>query len=224
MRATPSIPEQCRRCGTCCLKGGPVLHRADLSRIRQGHIPLRDLITICPGEAVHDNVEDRIRHTESDLIKIQPKSGASACLYYNAATRRCTIYDRRPIQCRILKCWDTAAIEAQYGQDHLTRKDLLGEIPGLWDLVDTHMRRCDHHANVRRAKQIHDAAPGWEAAEAALLESMRFDQSLRDLIHAQGRPDPALLPFLLGRPLTQRLAVLRLRLERRAEGYRLVCL
>lgn len=222
--STPDAAEHCRRCGTCCLKGGPVLHRADLALVRQGHLPLRDLMTICPGEPVHDNVRSRIRHTDRDLIKIKSHSGSSACRYYNAVQCACTIYDRRPVQCRALKCWDTAAIEDLYDQDRLSRKDLLGEIPGLWDLVDTHMRRCDHQANVRRAKQIHAAAEGWQAAEQALLESIRFDQSLRDLIHAQGRPDPALLPFLLGRPLIQRLIPLRLKLDRRADGYHLTAL
>jgi hypothetical protein len=179
-------------------------------------------MTICPGEPVHDNVHGRIRHTASDLVKIQPRSGSSACRYYNALQRRCTIYERRPIQCRVLKCWDTKAIEALYDRDPLTRKDLLGEIPGLWDLVATHMRRCDHQENARRAGQIHAGTEGWQRAEAALLESMRFDQSLRDLIQAQGRPDPALLFFLLGRPLIQRLIPLRLKLERQVDGYHLV--
>jgi Fe-S-cluster containining protein len=223
----PSIPdtaEHCRRCGTCCLKGGPVLHRDDLVRVRQGHLPLKDLVTICPGEPVHDNVRGRIRQTDRDLIKIKSQSGSSACRYYNAVKGACTIYNQRPLQCRVLKCWDTNAIEALYDRDPLTRKDLLGDIPGLWDLVDAHRRRCDHQANVRHAELIHAAAEGWQAAEAALLESMRYDQSLRDLIHAQGRPDPALLPFLLGRPLLQRLVPLKLRLVLRADGYRLVSL
>jgi Fe-S-cluster containining protein len=220
----PDTPEHCRRCGTCCLKGGPVLHRADLARVRQGHLPLKDLVTICPGEPVHDNVRGRLRHTTKDLIKVQSGSGSSACRYYDAIHRGCTLYDQRPIQCRVLKCWDTKAIEALYTRGHLSRKDLLGEIPGLWDLVDTHMRKCDHQTNVNLAKQIHAAADGWETAEAALLESMRFDQHLRDLIHAQGRPDPALLPFLFGRPLDQRLIPLRLRLVRQADGYHLTAL
>jgi Fe-S-cluster containining protein len=218
----PDAPEHCRRCGTCCLKSGPVLHRADLSRVRQGHLPLKDLMTICPGEPVHDNVDERIRYADTDLIKIRSRSGSSACRFYDAVRRACTIYDRRPIQCQVLKCWDTATIEALYDQDRLSRKDLLGEIPGVWDLVETHMRRCDHRANVRRAEQIHAGSKGWQAAEAALLESMRYDHSLRDLIQVQGRPDPALLPFLLVRPLIQRLLPLRLKLDRQANGYRLI--
>jgi Fe-S-cluster containining protein len=219
--AIPDTPDHCRRCGTCCLKGGPVLHREDLELVRKGAIPLRDLITICPGEPVHDNVKGRIRQTENDRIKIQPRKGSTTCRYYDSAQRACTIYPRRPIQCRVLKCWEPAPLEALYDQDHLTRKDLLGEIPGLWDLVKTHGRRCDAHDNARRAARYLARSKGWQKAEAELLESLRYDQSLRDLVHAQGRPDPALLPFLLGRPLLQRLAPLRLRLIHSKDRYRL---
>ncbi len=217
----PDTMEHCRRCGTCCLKGGPVLHQEDGELVRQGRIPLRDLVTICPGEPVHDNVRDRIRPTECDLIKIRPRKGDSRCRFYDAVVRACTIYDQRPLQCRVLKCWDPAALAAIYRRDHLSRKDLLGNLPGLWELVDTHMRKCDHRQNTRRAESIRHRKTGWREAEAQLLESLRYDQSLRDLIHAKGRPDPALLPFLLGAPLQQRLAPLELRLILKKGRYRL---
>jgi Fe-S-cluster containining protein len=225
MSTAPPAPDafdHCRRCGTCCLKGGPVLHREDRSRVRRGTIPLKDLVTICPGEPVHDNVTGKIRPAENDHIKIQPRKGSTSCRYYDGVKRACAIYAQRPIQCRVLKCWDPAALAALYHQDHLTRRDLLGEIPGLWDLVKTHGHRCDARENARRAVRLRARSEGWEKAEAALLESLRYDQSLRDLVHAQGRPDPALLPFLLGRPLLQRLTPLKLRLIRTADRYRLV--
>jgi Fe-S-cluster containining protein len=193
----------------------------DLNRVRRGTIPLRDLFTICPGEPIHDNVKGNIRQAANDHIKIQPRKGSYSCRYYDAAQRVCTIYAQRPIQCRVLKCWDPTALEALYHQNHLTRKDLLGDIPGLWDLVDTHGRRCDARENARRAERLRARSEGWPKAEAQLLESLRYDQSLREIIHAQGRPDPALLPFLLGRPLLQRLAPLKLRLIHTAGRHRL---
>ncbi len=218
---TPDAIDHCRRCGTCCLKGGPVLHQEDLELVRKGHIPLRDLITICPGEPVHDNVQGRIRQTENDLIKVQPGKGSNACRYYDSQKRGCSIYTWRPIQCQVLKCWNTTALEALYPQGHLTRKDLLGEIPGLWDLVSTHAEKCDHFETTRRATEFLNRCDGWPRAEAELLESLRYDQSLRDLIHTRGRPDPPLLPFLMGRPLHQRLRPLKLKLIQRKGRYRL---
>lgn len=217
----PDPPDHCRRCGTCCLKGGPVLHQEDLELVRQGHIPLRDLITICPGELVHDNVQDQIRATENDLIKVQPQVGGNGCRYYDASQQGCTIYAQRPIQCRTLKCWDTAALEALYRQNHLTRRDLLGNLPGLWDLVSTHAEKCDHFEITRRAAVFLGHGDGRQKAEAELLECLRYDKSMRDLIHSQGRPDPRLLPFLLGRPLHQRLRPLKLKLVQRKGRYRL---
>jgi hypothetical protein len=135
--------------------------------------------------------------------------------------RGCSIYAQRPIQCRVLKCWDTAALETLYRQGHLTRQDLLGEIPGLWDLVSTHAEKCDHFKTTRRASAFLAQGDRWQRAEAELLESLRYDQSLRDLIHTQGRPDPNLLPFLLGRPLIQRLRPLKLKLIQQKGRYRL---
>lgn len=226
----PDSPDHCRRCGTCCLKGGPILHQEDLELVRKGHIPLRDLVTICPGEPVHDNVQGQIRQTENDLIKVQPAKGSDACCdsnacrYYDPQNRSCSIYARRPIQCRVLKCWDTVALEALYRRDHLTRKDLLGEIPGLWDLVSTHAKKCDHFKTTRRATAFLAQGDHWRRAEAEFLESLRYDQSLRDLIISQGRPDPSLLPFLLGRPLHQRLRALKLRLIQRKGRYCLTSL
>jgi Fe-S-cluster containining protein len=181
-------------------------------------------MTICPGEPVYDNVLGQIRQTENDRIKIQSHNDGTSCRYYDKVTRACAIYARRPVQCRVLECWDPVALKSIYDQDHLTRREILGGVPGLWDLVETHARRCDWRENTRLATRFRARSQGWQAAEAALLENLRYDKSLRDLVQAQGRPDPLLLPFLLGTPLLQRLRPLKLRLRRTAGRYRLTAL
>ena len=38
----------CRRCGTCCEKGGPGLHVADMGLLE--HIPMKDVVCLRRGE------------------------------------------------------------------------------------------------------------------------------------------------------------------------------
>jgi Fe-S-cluster containining protein len=47
----------CRRCGTCCEKGGPSLHREDRPLVDNGQIPVRHLFTIRRGELAQDNIK-----------------------------------------------------------------------------------------------------------------------------------------------------------------------
>lgn len=44
----------CRRCGTCCIKGGPSLHREDLPLVEEGRIRVQDLVCIRSGEMAYD--------------------------------------------------------------------------------------------------------------------------------------------------------------------------
>ena len=60
----------CIRCGECCLRSGPSLQMEDGPLISKGLIQRRDLYTIRAGELVHDNINDRLRISEHELIKI----------------------------------------------------------------------------------------------------------------------------------------------------------
>ena len=61
---------QCHRCGTCCEKGGPSLHREDRPMIDDGRIPARCLFTIRRGERVRDNVKGTLVPLSEEVIKI----------------------------------------------------------------------------------------------------------------------------------------------------------
>ena len=47
---------ECRRCGTCCEKGGPALHGEDRPLVDRGQVPARCLFTIRAGEPVRDDM------------------------------------------------------------------------------------------------------------------------------------------------------------------------
>ncbi|RLB98792.1 MAG: YkgJ family cysteine cluster protein [Deltaproteobacteria bacterium] len=188
----------CRRCGTCCRRGGPALHRADKALVVSGRLSPTDLYTIRPGEPVRDDVAGGIlTSADTDIIKIRETPGSRACAFFEPDGNGCTIYPWRPLECRILRCWDTAGIRRCYREDRLGRADLIGHIDGLWDLVAEHDRRCDAGRLVRLARRLRrgdrEAGAGW-------ARMVRYDDALREGLAAEGRVPPAMLDFLLGRP------------------------
>lgn len=121
----------CRRCGTCCKKGGPTFHQADQPLIENGIIPIRYLYTIRKGEWVHDPIRGSILPVNAELIKIKSKDGKGICTFYDDRNGTCQIYTHRPIECQLLTCWDTNALEAMYEKNRLSRRDLLANMAGL---------------------------------------------------------------------------------------------
>lgn len=202
----------CRRCGTCCLKGGPALHLADLELVTSGILPLATLYTIRCHEPAFDNVISRIAPAPSDIIKIKPLDpGRSACFYYQRHPQGCSIYEQRPLECRVLQCWDTREIEAVYRRDRLTREHLLAGRTGYWDLIVEHQTRCDYECLADLAGQVKQN-PQASQATTAIVAMLRYDHSLRETIKDQAGLAPGLFDFLFGRPLTMTLGYFGLKL------------
>ena len=194
---------ECIRCGTCCEKGGPGFHIEDRMLIDKGVIPSRYLYTIRKGELAHDNVKGCLKPVESDIIKIKGKEDTWICMFFDEINKGCTIYNDRPLECRALKCWDTRGLEQIYATTRLTRKDLVSGVEGLWDLIEDHQARCDYKKiqtlikELTGGKNIH--------ARRKLLEIIRYDAEIRNLVISRGGLDADMLDFLFGRPLTQTL-------------------
>jgi Fe-S-cluster containining protein len=198
----PAIKErltECNRCMTCCAKGGPALHVIDKPLIESGQLSGRFLFTIREGEPAEDNVKGGLIHTETDIIKIKSKENSDICIYADLNKNSCSIYDQRPIECRVLKCWDTDEIEKLYDKDRLTRKDIIGHIDGLWDLVEEHQEKC----SFLKVKQVLAANPDKIEGDglAELLEMVQFDISIRALVIEKTDTDESYLSFLFGIPL-----------------------
>lgn len=202
----------CRQCGTCCRKGGPSFHLEDRALIDDGLIQAKDLFTIRSGEPAYENVQGRILPVPTDIIKIKGKKSIWECLFLGGATHRCDIYGDRPMECRALMCWDTQKIEAVYNRTRLTRKDLLQNVAGLWDLVEDHQRRCDYRLLLSLAGKSGEVPSS--AARKQLLEIVGFDTQIRILATQQGGIRAALTEFLFGRPLTVTLPLLGIPINR----------
>lgn len=199
---SPTEPtSSCVRCGTCCRKGGPALHDEDRPLVEEGLIHTRHLFTIRPGEITDDQIQGELRAVDGDVIKIKGCGGAWTCCLFDQARSACRIYAHRPLECRALSCRDTRGIEAAYARPRLTRGDLLAGIEGLWDLIETHQRRCDH-GRIRRLL----AGSGAVAAQRRELEEIiRYDEEIRRLVVARGGLQADMTDFLFGRPLRRPL-------------------
>ena len=212
----------CQQCGTCCRKGGPALHVEDRDLVMDGLIPAEALYTIRPGEPVRDNVAGRPSYADHDIIKIKGNGDDWCCRFLDDESTRCTIYDRRPAECRALQCWDTRAIEALYHRERLSRKDLLEGAQGLWELIADHDQRCGYRAIRGLAEQLSSETGERAAAISAITEMVKYDESLRQLLVENGHAPEKMLDFLLGRPLTDTLHGFRINVERTDGHIRLV--
>lgn len=202
----------CHQCGTCCRKGGPSFHREDRALIDDGLIQAKDLFTIRQGEPAHENVQGGISPVETDIIKIKGKKGVWECAFLDEKTNRCTIYENRPLECRALMCWDTRKIEAIYHRTRLTRKDLLQNVAGLWELVEDHQQRCDYRSILGLAGKSGEVPDN--KARKKILEIIEFDTQIRILTTQQGGIQLALTEFLFGRPLTVTLPLMGIPVHR----------
>jgi Fe-S-cluster containining protein len=194
---------ECRRCGTCCRKGGPSFHLADKALIEKGVIHSKYLYTIRKGEVAYDNVRQCLEPVSSDVIKLKGKGKSWTCILFDEKENACTIYDSRPIECRALKCWDTKALEDLYAQKRLKREDLIADIEGLWGLIKDHQARCNYETIQKLAIAINRDRGG--EARQKLAEIIQFDIEIRKLVVSRGGLDMEMLDFLFGRPLKQTL-------------------
>ena len=205
----------CSRCGVCCEKGGPGFHQSDRKLIEKGTIPTRCLFTIRKGEFAYDNVKGALVPVESDVIKIKGQDDSWTCLFFDDRHKSCTIYHDRPLECRVLKCWDTLEFEQMYAKHRLTREDLISAVDGLWDLVRSHQERCDYD----HIRSLIENLAGNRKNEVRreLAEIIQYDIEIRQLVVAKGNMDPEMLEFLFGRPLTKTLPKYGIRIRQQGE-------
>jgi Fe-S-cluster containining protein len=159
-----------------------------------------------------------LKPVDSDIIKIKGKKDSWTCIFFDEVKKGCTIYDDRPLECRALKCWDARELEQIYADTRLTRKDLVSEVKGLWDLIKEHQARCDYEKIQPLVKDL--AGSKDNHARRKLLEIIRYDAEIRKLVVARGGLDPELLDFLFGRPLTETLGSYGIKIHQ--EGKKIV--
>jgi Fe-S-cluster containining protein len=218
-KSTPAITE-CNRCGTCCKKGGPSFHLEDKMLIEKGIILSKHLYTIRIGELSHDNIKECLLPAASDIIKIKGQKDSWTCIFFDEKENECIIYDNRPLECRVLKCWDTREIEKIYSKNRLTRKDLISTIGGLWDLIEDHQTQCSYD----KLKHFIEALNGSKKDDTlkGILDIIEYDTRIRKLVVQKGGLEPDMTDFLFGRPLTETIRMYGFKVTKTDNHYRLV--
>lgn len=132
----------CIRCGTCCLKGGPALHLQDKDILLDGHIGRERLITIRKGELAFSPLSGKLEPVQKELVKVAGKGKGWSCCFYDKEKASCAVYNHRPLECRLLKCWDTEDLLSVIGNDTLGRADILGPDDPLVTYIEQHETGC----------------------------------------------------------------------------------
>ena len=229
-RRTPAPPlcgapnqkqiDACVRCGTCCIRGGPAFHQADKGLIEKGAIHSRYLYTLRKGELAYDNVRGCLTPVDDDVIKLKGQNDSWTCIFFDEDQKACEIYDRRPLECKVLQCWDTQPLENIYAKKRLTRKDLVSDIKGLWDLICDHQNRCDYDKIQKLVNALNSSAK--KSAQKELTEIIQYDMEIRKLVVSDGGLEVEMLDFLFGRPLIETIGNYGLQVDSNQKKIRLV--
>jgi Fe-S-cluster containining protein len=207
----------CIRCATCCKKGGPAFHRQDKELLTSGRIKTTAVFTIREGEPVFDNISGDLIAAPTDIIKIKGQADGWTCRFLGVDEKTCTVYDNRPFECRIMRCWDTTEIEAAYNEQRLTREDLLAGVEGLWDFIGEHQAECSYDT-VRRLLTEGGGRLTGPAVEV-VLQMIKYDLAVRPMVIEKGQLDREWIEFLLGRPLIETITLFGLEVVKEGEDY-----
>ncbi len=200
---TDSPRTHCIRCGECCLRSSPTLQQEDIRLIQARHIKPHDLYTIRLGELVRDNINNKLKISDKELIKLKEKDAGKGCIHYDEKGKACRIYAHRPAQCSALACWDDSAFMRVYKGPKLTRKEIIDDRI-LLGLIEKHEEQCSYRALEKLVSRIETQG---EKAVEGILARLRFDHQLRPFVSEKMEIDPREMDFVFGRPLTETITM-----------------
>jgi len=192
---------KCIRCGTCCRKGGPVLHHEDKQILLKGHISYQHLMTLRKGEKVFDPVKEKFENLKVELIKIKNSGDGVSCYFFNETLNSCLIYENRPIECRLLRCWDTSDIIKIIGKNTLKRKDIINPDDPVIEIIDSHERDCPGYETEKLLSSIN--IDEREQVLKRLTSILQKDLSIRKFTFEELKVSRDYEFFLFGRPMTR---------------------
>jgi len=195
----PKNVTRCKRCGTCCLKGGPVLHQEDKKILRAGHIGYQHLVTIRKGELAFNPIISKLEPVRQELIKVHGKGKNWSCFFYDEKKASCTIYAHRFLECRLLKCWDTSGIVPAIGKNTIIRADIINSNDPITEVIKTHEQECSY----QDVENLISNLSGTDKSKslAKLTDLVRKDLAIRSYAISDLGLEAMFELFIFGRPL-----------------------
>ncbi len=210
----PPVP-YCLRCGDCCRQGSPTLYVEDMTILRQGIIKRLDLLTLRPGEIGFSNATQDLVLLPEERIKIKEKPGGRECLFLDPETKGCSIYEDRPLQCRVMECWNPDNFQGLNSHAFLSRKELLNPDDPLIPIIESHTKRCGV-TDLQEA--LSGIKKGMAAAQDEALDILFFDQHLREYLNQEQGIALENQVFLIGRPVSDLIYSFGFRIEEDSDG------
>jgi Fe-S-cluster containining protein len=125
------------------MKGGPALHIDDKKLLIQKTINQESLITIRRGEPVFSLEESTPEWATTEIIKLKGKQAEWSCIFYDQDSSTCSIYQHRPLECILLKCWNAVELEAIAGKSLLSRFDIISPDESIIKYIHRHEKVCN---------------------------------------------------------------------------------
>jgi len=209
--------QACDRCGSCCMQGGPALHRQDLDLVRSGVLRCEHLVTVRKGELAYQPLAESATQVIREFLKLQGRSGSWTCLFYDDVAKACTIYEQRPVACGLLDCTAPEALLAITGKELLTRFDCIGDDDPLLALVRRYEDGCPcpDMAEVEIGLQ---SAAGRLSLLEELTRQVNIDLDFRAQAAGVRNLSVAEEVFYFGRPLFQLLMPLGIQVRESSVG------
>jgi len=204
--------KKCKRCGTCCKNGGPALHIEDLPLLTNGQLSIENLITIRQGEPAYSPLSDQIEPSTTELVKLNGTGNSWVCCFYQDGDSSCGIYLHRPLECRILKCWDTSELTNLIFKNTINRLDIIKKDDPLLEMIARHEHECPYE-NLRLASAQrcdHDRMRMKNKQTSVIMDACREiienDLSIRQAAVQQYNLSLSQELFYFGRPMFQNLS------------------
>jgi Fe-S-cluster containining protein len=192
--------ESCIRCGECCEKGGPTLHSEDRIFLQKGTLRPTHLFTLRAGELAYHPLDQRLIELSDDMIKIKGKDGSSICTFYDVEQKACSIYEDRPLECRVLKCWDTAEVEVLFMKDILSRLDLCPQESVVAEMISAYERSFSPSRLYGLLSEA-DSKEGAQQTGPEIEQMVSTDEVFRQkVVETLGLKEDE-LEFFFGRPI-----------------------
>jgi len=190
------MSRECRRCGECCRRGGPVLHSEDRGLFAGKIISITDVVRVRKDEPAFDPMQGRVVRAAAEMLKIGGSGRSWSCRFFSPDPPACTVHADRPLECRLFFCRAPEDLAAVAGSDLLALPAVPDLDPALSGLAGEFDRTFPFSAfNVLLRKAVHD-----RGALAELSDLVNRELRFRMKTCAARCLSPSLEAAILGRP------------------------